>query len=161
MVLRNKMITAITAIVVGVLFIVLKGEVVSFALTILGVAAIVMGILDMTRGAEPGGAAIIIIGIAIVAFGWLFVSVTLYVIAALMIVYCLGNLVLSLKTDGFSLSAIQAIRAYAKPIIGLVAGICLFFNQGGTVDWVFVLTGVIFVLEGVMMLSECRRGGNM
>ena len=155
--ISNKMITAIAAIVVGIMFIAMKGEVISLALTVLGVAMIVMGILDITKSDTKSGAVKIIAGVVAIIFGWAFVSVALYIIAALMILYCLGNLVTSLKTDGYPMSAVQTIRTYAKPVVGLIAGICLFFNQGGTVAWVFVLTGLIFIIEGVLMLSECKK----
>lgn len=155
--ISNKLITAIAAIVVGIMFIVMKGEVISLAFTILGAAFIVMGILDITKSDTKSGAVKIIGGIITIAFGWLFVSIALYVIAGLMIAYCIANLVSSLRTDGYPMSTVQTLRTYVKPIIGLIAGVCLFFNQGGTVAWVFVLTGIIFVAEGVMMLSESKR----
>ena len=155
--LNNKTITAIVAIVVGIMFIAMKGEVISLALTVLGAAMIVMGILDIRKSDSKSGAVKIVAGAVAIVFGWVFVSVALYVIAALMIVYCVGNLLVSLKTDGYPMRTVQAIRTYAKPVIGLIAGISLFFNQGGTVSWVFVLTGIIFVVEGILMLSENRR----
>lgn len=46
---NDKLITAIAAIVVGVLFIALKGDVLSIAFTVLGAALIVMGILDAAK----------------------------------------------------------------------------------------------------------------
>jgi len=153
----NKFITAVLAIIVGIMFIVMKGEVMSLAITALGIAAIVMGILDITKSENKDGIFKIVIGAMVIAFGWLFTSVMLYIIAALMIIYCIGNLLTSLKTDGYPMSTVQAIRTYAKPIVGLVAGVCLLLNQGGTVSWAFVIAGIIFVAEGIMMLSEYKR----
>lgn len=92
-----------------------------------------------------------------VLLGWTLVSITLYIVAALMILYCLMNLVSSLKTDGYSMSTVQKLRTYAKPVIGLAAGICLLLNQGGTVSWVFIFTGIVFIAEGIMMLAECKN----
>lgn len=153
----NKSLIGLLAIVVGVLFIVMKGEVVSLAITALGITAIVLGILDIVKRKNNSGVLEIAVGIAIIVCGWLVTSIALYVIAGLMIVYCIGNLVTSLRTDGYPMSTVQTIRTYAKPIIGLIAGLCLLFNQGGTVSWAFVVAGIIFVVEGIMMLSECRR----
>ena len=42
------------------------------------------------------------------------------------------------------------ISRYIKPVIGMAASVCLIFNQGGTVAWVFVVTGIIFVIEGIL-----------
>lgn len=99
----------------------------------------------------------IVAGLVTVLLGWTLVSITLYIVAALMILYCLMNLVSSLKTDGYSMSTVQKLRTYAKPVIGLAAGICLLLNQGGTVSWVFIFTGIVFIAEGIMMLAECKN----
>lgn len=150
---NDKLITAIAAIVVGVLFIALKGDVLSIAFTVLGAALIVMGILDAAKKDSKSGTVKIVAGLVTVLLGWTLVSITLYIVAALMILYCLMNLVSSLKTDGYSMSTVH----YAKPVIGLAAGICLLLNQGGTVSWVFIFTGIVFIAEGIMMLAECKK----
>lgn len=154
---NDKLITAIAAIVVGVLFIALKGDVLSIAFTVLGAALIVMGILDAAKKDSKSGTVKIVAGLVTVLLGWTLVSITLYIVAALMILYCLMNLVSSLKTDGYSMSTVQKLRTYAKPVIGLAAGICLLLNQGGTVSWVFIFTGIVFIAEGIMMLAECKN----
>ena len=97
---NDKLITAIAAIVVGVLFIALKGDVLSIAFTVLGAALIVMGILDAAKKDSKSGTVKIVAGLVTVLLGWTLVSITLYIVAALMILYCLMNLVSSLKTDG-------------------------------------------------------------
>ena len=48
----------------------------------------------------------------------------------------------------------QMMRTYGKPICGIVAGICLLLNRGGAVDSVFVLVGIVFIVNGIMWLSE-------
>ena len=30
----------------------------------------------------------------------------------------------------------------------------MFFNQGGTVDWVFILSGLFLMVEGVLALAD-------
>ena len=107
---NDKLITAIAAIVVGVLFIALKGDVLSIAFTVLGAALIVMGILDAAKKDSKSGTVKIVAGLVTVLLGWTLVSITLYIVAALMILYCLMNLVSSLKTDGYSMSTVQKLR---------------------------------------------------
>ena len=154
--ITNKLIMGILAVVVGTMFIIMKGEVLSIALTLLGVTAILMGVLDIVCNARSRGIMKLLIGVAIILFGWLFVDITLIVIAVLMILFCGMNLIGSLKTDGYPMNAVQTIRTYAKPVIGLLAGICLLFNRGGTVAGVFTVVGIVFVIEGIMMLIESK-----
>ena len=154
--ITNKLIMGILAVVVGVMFVIMKGEVLSIALTLLGAAAIVMGVQDIVRNAKNSGIVKVIVGAAVILLGWLLVDITLIVIAVLMILFCGMNLIGSLKTDGYPMSTVQTIRTYAKPVLGLIAGICLLFNRGGTVAWVFTLVGIVFVIEGIMMLIESK-----
>ena len=114
---NDKLITAIAAIVVGVLFIALKGDVLSIAFTVLGAALIVMGILDAAKKDSKSGTVKIVAGLVTVLLGWTLVSITLYIVAALMILYCLMNLVSSLKTDGYSMSTVQKLRTSVYHIL--------------------------------------------
>ncbi len=99
----------------------------------------------------------IVAGLVTVLLGWTLVSITLYIVAALMILYCLMNLVSSLKTDGYSMSTVQKLRTYAKPVIGLAAGICLPAEPRRYRLLVFIFTGIVFIAEGIMMLAECKK----
>lgn len=153
---NNKFIIGLLAVTVGAMFIVLKGEVISIALTLLGIAAIAMGIMDITRDNKNSGIMKIVLGAAIILFGWLFVEITLTVISVLMILFCAMDLIGALKTGGYPMDAVQSIRTYAKPMIGLVAGVCLLLNQGRAVSWAFVIVGIIFVAEGILMLMESK-----
>ena len=56
-----------------------------------------------------------------------------------------------------AVTRLSGLTGYAKPVIGLAAGICLLLNQGGTVSWVFIFTGIVFIAEGIMMLAECKK----
>jgi uncharacterized membrane protein HdeD (DUF308 family) len=37
----------------------------------------------------------------------------------------------------------------AQPVIYILVAICLFFNQGGAISWVFILSGVFLILDGI------------
>ena len=63
---NDKLITAIAAIVVDVLFIALKGDVLSIAFTVLGAALIVMGILDAAKKDSKSGTVKIVAGLVTV-----------------------------------------------------------------------------------------------
>lgn len=152
--MNTKKITAIVAIVVGLLFLILKGEVISIALTVLAVGAVAMGIYKLIKKETQVGITAIVIGVVVGLCGWLFVNVTLVVIAVLMILGCVMNLLGNLKNDGYKMSVGQALKVYLKPVLGIIAGICLLFNQGGVMNWVFIVTGVLFIIEGAMLLIE-------
>ena len=140
----SKLTSPLLLIAIGLLLLVFKGGVVSIALTIFGVVFIVMGIVGLINKQNQTAIIRLIIGAVIIAFGWLFVQIALYIIAFILIltgVYLLFNLVS--KKIKFSL-------VYLNPLLLFVAGICLFFNQGVTMDWVFIVVGAVFVVQGVL-----------
>ena len=78
----EKIISAILTLVLGILFIVLKGQVVSIAMTILGVLLIVLGIMNLTTKLVAPGVVKIVVGALVILFGWVLVSAALYILAA-------------------------------------------------------------------------------
>ena len=149
----KKLVGAISCIA-GILFVVMKGEIISVALTLLGVCAIVLGIMDLTEHRMTGGLLKIISGATISLLGWAFVHIALTIISLVLIAYGLFQLASNLRLDGYEMSGRQMMRTYGKPICGIVAGICLLLNRGGAVDSVFLLVGIVFIVNGIMWLSE-------
>lgn len=149
----KKLIGTISCIA-GMLFLVMKGEIISVALTLLGVCAIVLGIKDLAEHRMAGGLMKVISGATITLLGWVFVHIALTIISLVLIAYGVFQLTSNLRLDGYELSGRQMMHTYGKPICGIVAGICLLLNRGGTVDSVFVLVGIVFLINGIMWLSE-------
>ncbi len=150
----NKVITAILAIVVGILFIVMKSSLLKIAIALLGLALFIMGIKYLVGQKFAYGAGLLAAGLITAFCGWQFTSLALYVIAILMIVYCIMNFIMTWQNRWSFITLSQRIHAFLKPVIGIFAGTCLLFNQGGAVSWVFVVAGIVFVIEGVLMLTE-------
>ena len=155
----EKIISAILTLVLGILFIVLKGQVVSIAMTILGVLLIVLGIMNLTTKLVAPGVVKIVVGALIILFGWVLVSAALYILAALLLIFGIlqlyARIKIKLNTKGARI--IDTIFAYALPVICIVIAFFLFFNQGGTVDWVFIVAGVFTIIEGILMLANGLR----
>ena len=98
------------------------------------------------------------IGALVLAFGWLLVSAILYVFAALLLVFgvCwIYELMRSCIPFGKNW---RAILEYLKPVVCMLIGLFLLFNQGGTVEWVFIVSGVLTVGEGTLVLFTTLLG---
>lgn len=59
------------------------------------------------------------------------------------------------------LQLVQAIRnknrntiALITPVLSVLAGICLLFQQGSSVDWIFVMVGIVLIIEGILSLGS-------
>ncbi len=147
----EKLITAIGAIILGVLFIALKGGVIGVAMTVLGVALIVLGVSDLIKGGTVEAIIKITLGVVAIVFGWALASVALYILAALLVVYGVMTLYPLVKDK------CKDTISFITPVVMLVVGLCLFFNQGGTVNWVFIVSGIFFIIYGVLNLLECFK----
>ncbi len=145
----SKFLAPILAILLGVLLVAKQGELVSIALTVLGVVFIVFGIIDIVKKNDVRtGVVRIVVGAVIIAFGWLLLPIALYIIAVCMTIAGIAGIYALLKgKKKFSMD-------YLQPILMTVAGICLFFNQGAAISWVFIVVGIMLIIHGALGLMN-------
>lgn len=149
--LTSNLITAILTIVIGVLFVALKGGVIGIAMTVLGVGLIVWAVLDIIDKNNTSGIIKLVAGIVVIVFGWTLASIVLYVMAALLLVYAVYQLY-GLITD-----KVKDFVKFIEPSVMALIAILLLFNQGGTVAWVFIVAGIFLIVEGALALINCIK----
>ena len=144
----NELLTAIALILIGGLFIIYKGEVISIAMSLIGITLVGLGIIDILRSRVVSGVVKLVFAALVVLAGWLFVTLALYVLGAFLLIAGITQLIAlsKLKIKKLTLPAVMHI---AQPIIYILVAICLFFNQGGAISWVFILSGVFLILDGI------------
>ena len=147
---KDNAVMAIGMIVLGLLLIVLKGGVVDIAMTVFAVSMIVTAILDFVNKRTNDGIIKAVLGVCILVFGWMFVNLALYILGAVLIVMGLMLLV-NLRRGSMFEDSNRALN-YIRPIVMVVAGACLLFNQGGTSDWIFIVGGIMLLIEGLLEL---------
>ena len=149
--------SAIISVAVGLMLIIMKDDVISIALTVLGVAAIVSAIIDFIHRMPNLGLIKAVIGVCILVFGWMFVNLALYILAASIILVGLLQIFNIHNFCPVNMSLTRKILTYIKPVITVMAGACLLFNQGGTIAWIFAFTGVLLIIEGVLEIIAMLR----
>jgi hypothetical protein len=148
--------SGLLSVALGILFIVMKQNVITAAMRVLGFVFIVYSILDFVQKAYPFGIIKLAIGVGLLLFGFTLISFALYVMAVIIILFGI------LQTVGIkSLAAgkpktIQAF-IYSKPVALFLAGISLLLSQDGTVSLAFTLTGSLLVVAGVLIITEKRK----
>ncbi len=150
----SPVLNAILTILLGVLFIVLKQNVIKYAMTVFGVVLLVLAVVDLIDHIIPAAIIKAVIGVLAIVFGWVLVSAALYILAALLIIYGLVQIYELARAKVKASKAAYTLLIYAVPAASIAAGLCLFINQGGTVTWVFILTGVLLLVEGVLSLAN-------
>ena len=151
---KDALICSILCIVIGALFIFLKGGVISIVMTVLGVFLIVYGILDILSKQVLVGIIKIVLGAIIIVFGWVFVSIILYIVAGVLIVFGIYSLYLLFRGKAKGTNPIVTVLVYIIPVFYIVIGVLLLFNQGETISWVFIVSGILLIIDGCLNLIQ-------
>lgn len=151
----DKLLTALVTAVIGILFLILKGNVISIAMTVLGVILIASAIPDLIRRLYVLSAVKAVLGILVIVFGWTLASAVLYIFAALLLVDGILQLAFLIKRRVKGFSALDTFFRYADPVLTVIIAFFLLFNQGGTIDWIFIVAGIALVIEAIIALINC------
>lgn len=154
---KESLISALISIVLGFMLIIMKGEVISIALTVLGIAVLISAIVDFISKMTNSAIVKAVIGVCIFVFGWLFVNLALYIFAAAIIIIGLLQIFNVNKLCPVNLTVKEKTLIYIKPTVTVLAGACLLFNQGGAIAWTFVVTGILLIVDGILELVDLLK----
>ncbi len=147
----NEIFTAASLIAIGALFMIYKSEIISIAMSLIGVTFIVTGIIDLLRKLTMSGVIKIVIGALVLVAGWLFITLALYILGACLLVAGISD-ICRLSAVKLKKMTLAAAMHYVQPIIYILIAICLFFNQGGALSWVFTVSGLFLIIDGIVAL---------
>ncbi|MBO7178516.1 MAG: DUF308 domain-containing protein [Clostridia bacterium] len=145
----QAIINAIALIVLGILFCIFRAGMINVLLTIVGVVLIGLGIYDIVKKNYIPAVIEIILGIAVIVCGWTILDIALLVLGIGLVIYSVYQIVMiakDFKKKGW--------MALIKPIITLIIGVFLIVAKWLLVDWVFIVIGVIFIINGIMALLQ-------
>lgn len=154
---KGNVASALGSILLGALLIIMKGKIISVAITVLAVFVIIGAIVDFTADLVNFGIVKMVAGVCILVFGWIFASLAFYILAAGIILMGLLQISSIKKTMPVNLTAGERFQEYFKPGVMVVAGACLLFNQRGTIAWAFIATGVLLIVNGIMTLVGANK----
>ena len=150
----EHIISAIFTIAIGVLLMIMKGEMISVFMTILGVSLIVLGLIDLLEENIPFAVVKIVVGGVVIFFGWTIVSAVVYILAALVLIVGILALYDCVRFRLRCLQGKEVLKILIEPVVCILIGLILFFNKW---DWVFVLAGLFTILEGGLLLFDALR----
>lgn len=142
----SQLLIRIGTIVLGALFVVQRSGVIHTAITLIAAILLLSAILDLIKKQIGSGVVKGVVAVCVMVFGWLFVELALYLIAAVLLLNGISQLIQIVKEKSIG------YLPYAAPVFSLIAGSCLLFNQGGTVDWIFVVVGIVLIVDGILSM---------
>ncbi len=143
------LINSLLFILVGALLCIFRASLLNWAMTAIGVVLIVIGVLKAVKKELIEGVIMAAFGVALVMGGWLFVEIILILLGIALI----AKGVLDLVT-GIQKKSATAIVASA---ITLTVGILLTISKWALLDWLFVLMGIVLIIDGLLMLIPLTR----
>lgn len=156
----QKIISAIATMALGVMFIILRSEIISIAMTVLGLGCIVLGVLDLIEKRVPPAVIKIVTGLIVILCGWVIVGAVLYVLAGVLLIAGILFLYEKLKNRVRCKTWYYTLCEYAVPILCIVIGTLFLFNQGNSVNWVFIVGGSITLVEGGLLFVDAMLTEN-
>ena len=152
----SYLVSAAVKLALGILFVILKAQVVGICITLLGVALIVMGILDLVHNDIVGGVVKIVLAAAVLLIGWLLLDVALLVLGIVLLVYSIIDIVKMIITvvqnKNFSVTAF--ILGLIEPALALVASIFLITSRGAAIEWTVIIAGIVLIVNGAIALAR-------
>lgn len=146
----SQLISALMTFALGILFVVLKAEVIGVALTVLGVLLIVVGVLDIVRKAITSGVIKAALGVAVLVIGWLLIDIAVKILGIVLLVYGVLELIkrLTSKKKGVKLWAV--VLGLIEPVLCIVASVFLITSGGSALGVAVLVSGVVFMVEGIL-----------
>ena len=150
----EKMIASLLLIALGVVLAVLQGDLISILMSALGIGLLVLACMDLYQRNTLSAVIKAVVGVMVIFFGWVLVSAVLYLIAAALIVLAIVWIYERLKCNACKENLWRVVMQYVQPLLLFCIGVLLLFNQGETVAWVFIISGVLTVIEGGLLLAN-------
>ena len=158
----SQFVSALMTLILGVLFVILKGEVVGIALTVFGVVLIIAAVLELIRLKIASGIVKAILGIAVLVFGWMLLDIALLVIGIVLIAFgaleLIKRIVALFKKSRTKFFA--KLLGFISPVFSIVAGYFLITSSGEAVEWAIIVGGVLLIINGVLALVEAIASKN-
>ena len=130
---KEDIISALFSMLIGVMLIVMKGQVVSIAITVFAVIVLISAVIDLVHKLVNSAVVKAVIGVCLLIFGWVFVSVALYLLLGLV-----------------GLPVFAGFRGGAAALLDPTGGFLWGFLLGALVYWLLEKTGRIPAMVGCL-----------
>ena len=150
----ERIIAAVLTMVVGILLIAMQDKFIGILMSIAGACLIVLGVVDLCHRYVPPAVIKIVSGILIIVCGWALVEAVLYIVSAMLLIAGILVLYDKIKKHVRCESLFRTVLEYALPSVFILIGCLLLFHQTVALEIIFVLTGILTLIEGAILLVE-------
>lgn len=143
--INDATLTAVLYVVVGVLCCVFRADMLKIMFAIIGALFIIKGVLSLLEKDWVNASINIVIGILVIVFAFTdLIDIILIVFGVLIMLSGIQQLVPALKQ--------KDIMPIVAAAVTITVGILLIVSNWVLVDWIFIVIGVIFIVDGILKL---------
>ena len=150
----EKITAAILTMAVGILLMIMQDNFIGVLMSIAGACLIVLGVVDIIHRLVPPAVIKIVSGVLIIVCGWALVEAVLYVVSALLLIAGILLLYDKIKKRVKGCNLLGTLLEYAMPLLFIIIGFLLLFHQAFALEIIFVVTGILTLIEGGILLVE-------
>ena len=148
----SQFISAIMTLALGILFLVLKTDIIGIAITILGVALLLTALLDLIKLSIFTGIVKALLGVAVLVIGWLLLDIAILILGIVLLVYGITNLFKGIFGRKKGVKTWKIIIGIIEPIVCVAGAVFLITSGGKAIEWTVLVAGVILVIDGLLAL---------
>ncbi len=141
---NSALITGILYILIGILFCVFRGEVLSWMMTAIAVLCIVAGVVNLCKNRITDGVIMAAVGVLVLLGGWLFVDILFLVLGVMLTAKGILDLVRALEVKN-NTSAVMAA------LFSIAVGIMLIISKWALLNWLFIVLGIVLIVDGALI----------
>ena len=148
----SDLISAAMTLALGILFLILKGDVIGIALTVLGVALLVTAIVDLVRQSITSGVVKAVLGVVVLVFGWIFLEIAMLILGIVLLIFGILGLVKRITALKYAQKILATVLGFIEPIVCIIASVFLITSTGEALNWAIVVGGICLIVDGVLAL---------
>ena len=148
----SDLISAAMTLALGVLFLILKGNVIGIALTVLGIALLVTAIVDLVRKNITSGVIKAVLGVVVLVFGWLFLEIAMLILGIVLLIFGILGLIKRILGLKNKQKLLATVLGFIEPIVCIIASVFLITSAGDALNWAVIVGGVCLIIDGVLAL---------
>lgn len=142
---KDTLIASALYILVGVLFCLLRSSMLEIMMTVVGVLFIMYGVFRALEKDWIPCVIAVAAGVAIIVCGWTVAEIVLLILGIVLIVKGLLDLYNAANRH-------SGLYAVLGAVLTVLVGILLIVSKFAVIDWLFIVMGVILIIDGVLFL---------
>ena len=149
----SQLVSALLTLALGILFVILRGQVVGIAILVLGIALIISAIIDFVKKNITAGVIKAVLGIVVLVLGGLLKDIALIILGIVLLLYGVLELVKRLTSKKKKKNATWVrVLGLIEPVLCILVSLALIFRPGQALDIAILIGGIVLIVDGALAL---------